>query len=625
MAIKQVIIYLENEDTSAISFQTFMDSSTDLYPTFTICFEDNLRGDMYSSDSGDMGFPLDIDNSNDVINGASTYTLTMEGTKVAYTKPKKRHNKHPVAKDMTWDYFLEEINQPNIAHLDPYYRSIAKHIFGDEFKTYDSENLTGNPPPNSFENKMYSPTAIQGQMQRTGKGNMQSGKRKRELTSCGNDDIEGKYSGVPSNQDRLILFKKKASTYAIKPTHYQLIQMGFKPVYEFIEDNTNCIPHDVRYTLDDVSSIDFDRVTIDLKDFLWDYHINTINGSVIGWTSRTYESAETSCILGQALVDSSCAVQGSFKSELKRRIPTEYPFDKVYQDPKRLCYSPKNNPNKHRKSDHLTIELASLLEYRDIDVKDMAQFMKFHVHMPTHFMRHIGKEIATFSTYELFSYCKEKMGDYQAEDCHGTRIIFDILQVTLLKSRHNSANSCNANMRDEDSQTIESILNDTGIGCFPAFWEGIRNPPTKVPKCKTDLQHRRISQLTSNFSSYEDVRKLFVPPCEEMIIVTNMQQSKGRGRRLYPLDKPTYYHNWTEAIYLDVSFRYVNDRYTVITNTKAYSVESCWSGIGGFLGIFVGISFMQLPELVYDLFKFLFKIRHDLKRRKKILPLNALN
>ena len=61
---------------------------------------------------------------------------------------------------MRINWYLQ-INQPNIAHLDPYYRNLANYIFGDEFKTYDSGNLTGNPPGNSFENKMYSPTAMQ--------------------------------------------------------------------------------------------------------------------------------------------------------------------------------------------------------------------------------------------------------------------------------------------------------------------------------------------------------------------------------------------------------------------------------------------------------------------------------
>ena len=47
MIFKQIQIYLENDDTSAISFEKFTDSPIDKYPTYTFCFEDGRRGDMY--------------------------------------------------------------------------------------------------------------------------------------------------------------------------------------------------------------------------------------------------------------------------------------------------------------------------------------------------------------------------------------------------------------------------------------------------------------------------------------------------------------------------------------------------------------------------------------------------
>ena len=47
MTFKQIQIYLENDDTSAISFEKFTDGPIDKYPTYTFCFEDSHRGDMY--------------------------------------------------------------------------------------------------------------------------------------------------------------------------------------------------------------------------------------------------------------------------------------------------------------------------------------------------------------------------------------------------------------------------------------------------------------------------------------------------------------------------------------------------------------------------------------------------
>ena len=46
--IHQIQIYSRNEDTSAISLQKFEeDEINDKYPTFSFCFEDSDRGDMY--------------------------------------------------------------------------------------------------------------------------------------------------------------------------------------------------------------------------------------------------------------------------------------------------------------------------------------------------------------------------------------------------------------------------------------------------------------------------------------------------------------------------------------------------------------------------------------------------
>ena len=48
MLIHQIEIYKRNEDTSAISLRRFKDDQMNYkYPTYTFCFEDSNRGDMY--------------------------------------------------------------------------------------------------------------------------------------------------------------------------------------------------------------------------------------------------------------------------------------------------------------------------------------------------------------------------------------------------------------------------------------------------------------------------------------------------------------------------------------------------------------------------------------------------
>ena len=58
--------------------------------------------------------------------------------------------------------------------------------------------------------------------------------------------------------------------------------------------------------------------------------------------------------------------------------------------------------------------------------------------------------------------------------------------------------------------------------------------------------------------------------------------------------------------YLDLEFTIkTGGKYQVIENARAFSVENCWSGIGGFVGIFVGLSLMAVPDLLQDFYHFL--------------------
>ena len=38
-----------------------------------------------------------------------------------------------------------------------------------------------------------------------------------------------------------------------------------------------------------------------------------------------------------------------------------------------------------------------------------------------------------------------------------------------------------------------------------------------------------------------------------------------------------------------------------IVNVKAFDVETLWSSVGGFIGIFLGYSLLQVPELLGDM------------------------
>ena len=50
--------------------------------------------------------------------------------------------------------------------------------------------------------------------------------------------------------------------------------------------------------------------------------------------------------------------------------------------------------------------------------------------------------------------------------------------------------------------------------------------------------------------------------------------------------------------HLELKFQYRNDKYWEIRNTRDFGITSLWSGVGGFVGIFLGFSLFQLVEML---------------------------
>ena len=62
-------------------------------------------------------------------------------------------------------------------------------------------------------------------------------------------------------------------------------------------------------------------------------------------------------------------------------------------------------------------------------------------------------------------------------------------------------------------------------------------------------------------------------------------------------------------LYLDIAINHFTEQYQAIINNKGFTVESCWAGIGGFVGIFVGVSLMQIPEIIMETINLIKKLK----------------
>ena len=81
----------------------------------------------------------------------------------------------------------------------------------------------------------------------------------------------------------------------------------------------------------------------------------------------------------------------------------------------------------------------------------------------------------------------------------------------------------------------------------------------------------------------EDIIDLYTPPCDEMSFVTIYQTQA-----------------WTSKV-IAIQVVYPRQTFQEIVNKRAFGFESFWSSVGGFVGIFLGYSLMQLPEIIYKI------------------------
>ena len=552
MTIQQVQIYSRNEDSSAISLRKFTEDQTnDNYPTFTICFEDSNRGDIY----------------------------------LKFTNPEE------TAVAVNFETLIRPIDDC------PYYALENNKFFCSNNSNTDSR-------------KNFSTSGI------------------CEATNV--DDTKAYQYQQPSFIDWMSDRKK----YLISTDHYRNLLMGKKTKY-IGERGHQC--DEIKYSIKEIAEINFDEEVVDLTNYLKDFSIKTENGSSYGWIDKDYEHAETYCgrsffyEYGEAI----CGTQNSFKASVESRLPSfDPPFMKVYQDPLKICYSPRLKPEWFRKHHQFTLDISemkkSFLKSRS---DNDSPVLTFHLHMKGQFMRSIGKEHLSLNKYDLVNHCpilpkeatsnsgrsKGRRGrgleesNGETKECFGVVLSFDISQVTLLQNRPDANVACDPKLKDEDFKIMEAIVSDAKLNCIPIFWLGLHNFSSEFPKCKENHQYERIRELMVNFTLVSDtVRSKYDPPCEELMIESSNRMNKGRsvktnhktGKSAKPSNMVKARNGYGEH-YLDFKIRQGNDRYQMIKNNREFTVESCLSGIGGFIGMLIGLSLKQLPEILRSMYNFL--------------------
>ena len=133
--------------------------------------------------------------------------------------------------------------------------------------------------------------------------------------------------------------------------------------------------------------------------------------------------------------------------------------------------------------------------------------------------------------------------------------------------------------------------NNQGITISPTLVSVLRkrfgskepcNPALGLKYCNSTAQLKEIyDEITQD---YMDIRPTYHPPCAEMKYGSSVREEN-------------YYT-------LRIRVEYAEESYQEVVNLKDFGSEALWSSIGAFVGIFLGYSLMQVPELIFEAWKY---------------------
>ena len=234
------------------------------------------------------------------------------------------------------------------------------------------------------------------------------------------------------------------------------------------------------------------------------------------------------------------------------------PFYVGYQSPDEVCFT---------RNSSFKLELIRVHDLISLDRSLLDPGNHLHldfriiIHYPGQLLRSIRKP--SFRS-KLSSYTKNKILELK------------VSHVTTLRKRKDSNIPCNEKIQSDDVKILKVIL--SRVGCIPVYWKPLIFTYNSFEVCNSSSQLKMAQQYTQHF---EDIMSSYDPPCIEMTSVVKSTRDLEQREQQF-----------------QISIQYVQSFYQEIENKKAYHFEFYFSSVGGFIGVCVGTSMMEIPKAV---------------------------
>ena len=158
---------------------------------------------------------------------------------------------------------------------------------------------------------------------------------------------------------------------------------------------------------------------------------------------------------------------------------------------------------------------------------------------------------------------------------------FLIQRLEIIKNRNTKKHRCHEKWKENDEKILLDKIKE--LGCKPPWWSISSN----LPVCRSKEKVKMLSEFnpTNYTHACRTVQKILYTYQEFGWLEDYRQEWFDDFDRLF-----------------EVVLEFQDGRYMEIQQIRAYSIEDLVGDIGGYLGLFLGFSLLQIPELLFKIY-----------------------
>ena len=182
------------------------------------------------------------------------------------------------------------------------------------------------------------------------------------------------------------------------------------------------------------------------------------------------------------------------------------------------------------------------------------------------------------------------------QDANSSRnyaMIFERSKMDVLERRNKKDNPCIEDWKNHDQYVVDHIV--SSVGCRPPHWKSQH----KVPLCRSQKEMKSVLPPLEKHQFLN-----FVPPCRS---ITNFPFSYSEMDEMV-LRFPEYFQ---------ITMTCADPTFKNIAQVKEYSTQTLIGNTGGYLGLILGCSVIQLPVFIFKICKRLKSLK---LKRTSLLP-----